>query len=142
MNSPTQRSLSLLRSRGYLVDVVEHWNAFARRRVDLFGVADLVAIKPGEILLVQTTSYSNLWARREKISTHENWLAIRTAGFAFHLHGWKSQAQGKRRIWSCKEEILCDPDPRTYAFERQPVVEPLPTSGGTLQGSYTESPKT
>lgn len=118
MSSPTQRSLSLLRSRGYLVAVVEHWNQFSCRRNDLFGVADLIAIKPGEILLVQTTSYSNLWARRTKITTHENWLAIRTAGFAFHLHGWKSKANGKRRLWECREEVLCDPDPRSYAFER------------------------
>ena len=36
--SPTQRTLKYLRDKGYTAQVVEHWNAFAKRRIDLFGV--------------------------------------------------------------------------------------------------------
>jgi len=42
--SPTARTLDLLRREQWpLVQVVERWCAFSRRRVDLFGVFDLLA---------------------------------------------------------------------------------------------------
>jgi hypothetical protein len=66
--SPTQRTLARLRADGWLAQVVEHFNVFARRRQDLFGVADVIAVKAGSpILLVQTTTSSNLAARRTKV---------------------------------------------------------------------------
>lgn len=58
MTSPTQRSLAHLRSLGYRVAVVERWNPHARIRQDLFGVLDLLAVRDGEILGVQTTNAS------------------------------------------------------------------------------------
>ena len=54
--TPTQRSLKYLREQGYTVAIVERWNAFAKIRQDLFGFIDLLAIKPGETLAVQTTA--------------------------------------------------------------------------------------
>lgn len=54
--TPTQRSLCKLRADGWLVAVVERWNPYARVRQDLFGFADLLAIKGNEVLAVQTTS--------------------------------------------------------------------------------------
>ena len=45
--SPTARTLDLLRREQWpLVQVVERWCAFSRRRVDLFGVFDLLASMP------------------------------------------------------------------------------------------------
>lgn len=103
MTSPTQRSLKLLRDGGYTVAIVEHWNPHAKIRQDLFGFADLLAIKPGEIIAIQTTSISNIAARRAKISAEPRaatWLA---AGGLIELHGWRRR-QGLTQWWSCNRQ--------------------------------------
>ena len=98
--SPTQSSLALLRKLGYTAQVVEHWNPHARRRIDLFGFGDILAIRENEIVIVQTTSGTNLAARRRKITqlrAHSEWLA---AGGLIELHGWryvKPRGESKRR---------------------------------------------
>lgn len=107
--TPTQRSLKLLRDRGYTAAVVERWNAFARVRQDLFGFVDIVAIKAGEsgVLAVQSTSADNLAARRTKIAAEpraEVWLA---AGNRIALHGWrKGGPRGARKTWQVNEELV------------------------------------
>lgn len=94
MSSCTQRSLKLLRGNGYLTAVVERWNPHARKRQDLFGFADIVAIRadvPG-ILAVQTTSASNQAARITKIRSvpaAATWLA---AANKIEVHGWQKRA--------------------------------------------------
>lgn len=54
--SPTQRSLAHLRELGYHVEIVEKWNSFTKQRKDLWGWADLLAIRKGEVLAVQVTA--------------------------------------------------------------------------------------
>lgn len=104
METPTARSLKLLRSEGYLVDVVE-------RRVgpvakDLFGCIDILALHPDRgLLAVQTTSASNLASRRRKCLESEiltHWL---NWGLRFELHGW-SKPTATRRTWRVKREAL------------------------------------
>ncbi len=102
-SSPTQRSLALLRAEGYTAEVVEHWNPHARRRVDLLGIIDVLAIRAGETLAVQTTSASNAASRRTKIAEHPNTPALRAAGWRLELHGWRKNAQGR---WVCNREDL------------------------------------
>lgn len=103
MTSPTQRSLAKLREEGWKPAVVEHWNAFTRRRQDLFGFADLIALRGAEILLVQTTSGSNASARVRKIEAAE-WLPfVRAAGIQIHVHGWKRYARRvDGKYWRCR----------------------------------------
>lgn len=98
MSSPTQRSKALLEKDGYLVAIVEKWNPHARVRQDLFGLVDLVAIKPGETVGVQTTSYSNLSARVRKIADHENVDAVREAGWKILVHGWRKNAKNRWEV--------------------------------------------
>ena len=86
--SPTQRSLALLREQGYLCEIVEHWNPWAKIRQDLFGLGDILAIRDGETLLVQTTSRSNMSARVKKISESEVLPVILRAGWKIQVHGW------------------------------------------------------
>lgn len=101
--SPTQRSLKYLREQGYHVGVVEHWNGYVGIRQDLFGFADLIAVKEGcPIMAVQTTSYSNTSARVKKIRSipeSEVWLK---AGGVISIHGWKSEPHGKVKKWSVR----------------------------------------
>jgi hypothetical protein len=103
--TPTQRSLAKLRSEGFLVAVVEHWNSFVRRRQDLFGFADLLAVRGDLALLVQTTTGSNAAARVEKIrecAAAQYWLA--SPNRKITVHGWSKRGErGKRKLWTCRE---------------------------------------
>jgi hypothetical protein len=93
--SPTQRSLAYLRAQGYRVAVVERWNPFAKIRQDLFGIVDLLAVRDGETLAVQTTSGSNVAARVAKIAEAEATPDIRKAGWRLIVHGWTKNASGR-----------------------------------------------
>ena len=84
--SATQVSLKLLRKRGYEVGIVERYNFFIHQRFDLFNVIDLIAIKPGEILGVQATSYGAATQHRQKIREEPKLLAWIEAGGQFELH--------------------------------------------------------
>lgn len=101
--SPTQRSLKYLREQGYLVAIVEHWNPFAKLRVDLFGCIDLICIGNGETVGVQTTSYSNVPARIKKIEENEALPLLRDANWRILVHGWKKGKDGK---WTVREVDL------------------------------------
>lgn len=103
MGSPTQRSKSHLEAQGYLVAITEKWNQFARKRQDLFGFVDLIGIKDGETLAVQTTSGSNVSARVKKIADHENVGAVRAAGWKIVCHGWTKNSAGR---WVLREVDL------------------------------------
>ena len=97
--SPTQLSLKLLRDQGYTVAIVEHWNAFARIRQDLFGFIDILALKDKEVLAIQTTTATNMSARVTKIGNSEYVGAVREAGWTIHVHGWH---QDDKKKWHCK----------------------------------------
>jgi hypothetical protein len=88
VSSPTQRSLKYLRDDGWTVAIVEHWNSFVRKRYDLFGIIDLLCVKDGVTMGVQTTSYSNVSARVKKIADSEHIAALREAEWIIHVHGW------------------------------------------------------
>lgn len=96
--SPTQRSLALMRERGFHVEICEHWNPFARRRVDLFGFLDLLCVGDnGELVGVQCTSLSNVSARIKKITESPLIGRIRKTNLRILVQGWKSKkVKGKR----------------------------------------------
>jgi hypothetical protein len=104
--TPTQRTLKLLRDRGYTCAITEHWNGWAKVRQDLFGFIDIVAVKDGTVgvLAVQTTSGSNTSARVAKIQAEPRasvWLA---AGNKIVVHGWRKVGpRGKAKKWECRE---------------------------------------
>ena len=101
--SPTQRSLALLRKQGYRVAITEHWNAFVRRRNDLFGFADLVAIAPA-MIAIQTTSGTNVAARLVKILESDAAREWVEAGHRIIVHGWaKRGGRGEVKRWDCRE---------------------------------------
>lgn len=99
MSSPTQRSLAVMRERGYLAEVVEKWIPAVRRRRDLYGFIDLLCIREGEVCGVQATSGSNVASRLTKIAEHENVAAVRRAGIRLLVHGW-SKRKGR---WQLRE---------------------------------------
>jgi hypothetical protein len=96
--SPTQRSLKHLKAQGYTVAITEHWNSHARIRQDLLGFIDILALRNGETLAVQTTSYSNVSARVKKVTDHENVGIVRDANWRIEIHGWKKDKSGKWQV--------------------------------------------
>lgn len=110
MSSPTELSLAKLRRDGYTVAIVEKWVPQTPAgysgpiiRKDLWGFGDLIAVKIGEreVVLIQTTSHTNVSARVKKIKGIAEagiWLA---SGNRIVVHGWKQKKQNNR--WSCTE---------------------------------------
>jgi len=92
--TPTQRSLKVLRELGYLVEVVEKWNSFTRTRKDLWGWADLLAVRRDEVLAVQVTS-EGVANRVAKVAASETVGRVREAGIRIEVHGWRKNAQGR-----------------------------------------------
>ena len=105
MASPTSRSLAYLRKQGYEAQVVEKFNMFSKKRIDLFGCIDIVAISKGitGVLGVQVTSRSNIQDRIKKCK--DNPLSeIWTGGFnRLEVHGWGLMGKkGKRKKYELK----------------------------------------
>lgn len=98
--SPTQRTLAELRKRGYLAAVVEKWNPHAKIRQDLFGLIDVIGLREGETLAVQTTSGDHVADRIQKIADSDKVAFIRKAGWRIVVHGWRKSAAGK---WVLRE---------------------------------------
>ena len=98
--SPTQLTLRRLRRLGAVPEVVERWNPHARKRHDLFGIIDVLALCCGTTLGVQTTSLSNVSARRKKILTADVLPAILACGWRIEVEGWyKSGRKWESRRW-------------------------------------------
>lgn len=101
--SPTQRSLKLMRDQGYLCEITERWNPFAKIRQDLFNFVDILCVKDGKTVAVQTTSYSNMSARIKKIQELDTYPIVQSAGWEIVVHGWKKDKSGK---WMVREVFL------------------------------------
>ena len=104
--SPMELSLKLLGELGYTRQKVEHWNPFAGRRQDLFGVIDIVAVKSGEVgvLGVQCTTASNVSEHIRKVveSREANeWLR---AGNKLAIHGWDKKKVKNKWQYTLREE--------------------------------------
>lgn len=97
--SPTQRSIKLMKERGYLVEKTEHWNPFAKVRHDLFNFCDVLAIRKDETVAVQATSASNTSARIAKIlSLQSASLWLESPNRRILVHGWAKGKQGVKEI--------------------------------------------
>src|SRR5438093_9847597 len=99
--SPAQRSLRKLRAEGWYVAITERWNPWSKTRQDLFGFADLLAIRGDYIKAVQTTTGPNVSKRIEKIKglqSFQLWNEAPTRSTV--VHGWrKTGPRGKRKVW-------------------------------------------
>jgi hypothetical protein len=108
--SPTSRSLELLRERGYEPWVVEQTvraGPLVFKR-DLFNAWDVFAVGKtpetrGQLVLVQTTSASNINARLDKIAANAFVPLLREAGIRLLVHGWRPPTKTIRE-WRLREE--------------------------------------
>src|SRR5262245_38915517 len=98
--TPTARTLAHLRELGYLADRVEQRlpHCFVTR--DLFGIIDVLAVRPGEPPLgIQCTSGSNVAARINKALACPGLPTWLLAGCRFEVWGWRlSRRSGKYEL--------------------------------------------
>ena len=100
-----QLSRDLLIKTGWLVANVEKWNPATGTKNDLFGMFDLLALRDGVTMGVQTTSKTNLASHVRKMRAAEAMPAVLSAGWVVMLHGWW-QPGGPRTRWEVIESTL------------------------------------
>ena len=111
MISPTKRALADLRSLGFVAQVVERFNPYAKVRQDLFGCIDIVAVREGcGILGVQACAGASHAARRAKSLAEPRLRAWLAAGGRFEVFSYaKRGGRGERKRWQLRrEEITAD----------------------------------
>jgi len=90
--SPMSLSLDYMNKRGYCCHIVEKWIPRANVRKDAFGFGDILCYRVGNrdggIVLVQTTSWSNFAARKQKILDSPHFDGWRKAGGRVFLQAW------------------------------------------------------
>lgn len=107
MSTPTQRTIALLRKSGWTVAIVERWVPHARKKIDLFGLIDILAIRPGQVMGVQTTSGSNHAAHVSKALAEPRLKRWLEAGGRFVIWSWsKKGARGKRKLWTVRKQEI------------------------------------
>ena len=91
---PAARTMARLRSEGWTVDKVEHWNQYARKRIDLFHFLDLLAIHPKRgILGVQCCGRDFTW-HIKKITAEPQAVIWLQAGARIEIWGWRKLKAG------------------------------------------------
>ena len=107
----TSRTLKYLRDLGYTVGMVERFLSFAGKfgkRVDLFSIIDIIAIKPNEILGIQSCGQA-FSEHKNKLLNEEGTKKWLEAGGELWIIGWrklKLKRGGKAIRWK----------PRIYQF--------------------------
>ena len=97
-----QRVLKTLRDDGYMATVVERYDFYTRRRHDLFGLIDILAVGHGHTLAIQVTSRSNMASRRNKMRDSAELAQMLAAGWRVELWGYDKPAHR----WRLKTEQL------------------------------------
>jgi hypothetical protein len=103
VKAPTmQLSRDLLVKTGWRVVGVEKWNPATGTKNDLFGMFDLLALREGVTMGVQTTSKTNLASHVKKMREAEALADVLAAGWTVMLHGWW-QPGGPKTRWQVIE---------------------------------------
>lgn len=130
--SYTQKTLAYLRDHGWYCQVVERYCSFTHRRKDLFGIIDIVAVKDGQILGVQSTGPNGRSDHRIKMLAAEGSLRWLLAGGELWLMSWRKllvKRGGKARRWQPAIDILKVEDLK-YEPDTDTNTEPNRQDGG------------
>ena len=107
--SPTQLTLKELRKRGHSHQIVEYWNSFAHKRVDLWGFGDILVMddQTGS-LLIQTTTSGSLSPQKKKILESPFMPEWMERGNRISIWAWrkiwmKNRLGREQRMWGLRE---------------------------------------
>lgn len=87
--SPSIRTMRFLKAEGWECANVERYDMRTRRRHDLFGMFDILAVSPIGTRAVQVTSASNVSARVKKLQANPILEICKEAGWIVEVHGWR-----------------------------------------------------
>ncbi len=135
--SPTARTLAHLRRLGFLADVVERWLPHVRRKRDLFGIGDVLAVHPRDrlVLLVQATTGAHVADRLARIQRRAELPLLLRAGVSVEVWGWF--LRGER--WHVRRAALRAED--LGPVELQPAPRPRRERRGERQrGLFDTTP--
>mgnify|MGYP006863446199 CR=1 FL=1 len=103
--SPMQRSLKVIKDAGLPYWKVEYWQPWARRRIDLFNIIDLIVLDSG-IIGVQITGADIASHRIKILETEKNYtIAWLKSGGLLEVHSWRNlvvKRGMKAKKWNCK----------------------------------------
>ena len=85
-----EKSRENLKKRGFRIWTVEHYNAFIKRKKDLYGFLDIVGLNTEQngVLGVQATSKGNLSTRIKKAENLDDYWLWLACGNPVEFHGW------------------------------------------------------
>lgn len=95
MGSLNQRTIALYAEQGYKCEVVESYNAFTKRKKDLFGIFDVLAVGNEQTIGIQITSKSNMSARIKKIQESEFLPELLRSNWRIVVIGWFKKPNGR-----------------------------------------------
>lgn len=104
-----------MKKKGIRCQKVEYWNGFARKRIDLFGIIDIIALTPKGVVGIQVCG-ADFQPHIRKM-TEENWDATRdwlaTPGTTLILWSWrkvKAKRGGKRYLYKPRYQEITEND--------------------------------
>jgi len=102
MSTTIKYSLEFLKNLNYIAEKVEQWIPHTSIRKDLFGFADIIAIKEGVKgnLAVQSTTKSEIQSHCDK-AMEECGVALRIwieGGNTFIIHGWIDKGKTMKSV--------------------------------------------
>ena len=107
--SPTKRTMDWCEMMGWRAQVVEHYNAFSHRKLDLFNILDILALdtESREVVGIQVTSDAHHAERRTKILESEAYPDLKDCDVRIEVHSWgKKGPRGQAKKWTLRREIL------------------------------------
>jgi len=87
--------MALFESKGYKCEVVESYNSFTKRKKDMFGILDMVAIGNEETVGIQMTSKSNMSSRIKKIQESDYFVELLRSKWRIIVIGWFKKPNGR-----------------------------------------------
>ena len=75
--------------------MVESYNSFTKRKKDMFGILDMVAIGNEETLGIQMTSKSNMSSRIKKIQESDFFVELLRSKWRIIVIGWFKKPNGR-----------------------------------------------
>jgi hypothetical protein len=100
----------LLEASGYVVGRVERFNAFSGKKLDLFGVADMIAIRAASkgrsILFAQACKSDRRSDHMKTITKGEHTRTILESGAEIPLVSWRRADVGKTTRWEYAIEFI------------------------------------
>lgn len=116
------RAREKLEALGWLVGDVEKWVPQSKKRIDLFGIIDLVAIREGKTLGLQVTSPSNVGSHVTKMLDEPRLVDCLYADWLIELWGVRNTSVRDGSFAVTRQFKIIDRGKRVAAYRCSSVL--------------------